>query len=449
MLLVMTLPPGPRRPAIVQTAEWWLRPLSLFDACSLRFGDVFTLRFVSLGDIVVVSAPELIRAIFTGDPEVLRAGEANDILRPIVGRYSVLLLDGPEHLRQRRLLTPPFLGERMAVYADIIHRATIAELRSFPVGRPESLHPAMQAITLDVILHAIFGLDDGPTLRRFAGLLVDLFRDPPSYLMLLPALRIDAPLSPYRRFLRKRAVVDRAIYQLVAERRHAPDLAARKDVLSLLLSARDEAGQPMSDEEVHDELLTMLVAGHETTATALAWTFERLVSEPSVLARARAEVEEAGRGGPPDPAALAKLEYVDAIVKETLRLRPIVPVVGRVLSAPFTLAGYTLPAGTSVWPCLYLAQRRPEIYPEPERFFPDRWLGARVDPYAWLPFGGGSRRCIGMGLALYEMKIILATVLSRAVLRPASSVPEWPVRRAITLSPSKGAQVMLTAKESP
>ncbi len=468
----MTLPPGPRSPAVVQTAQWWLRPLELLDGCARRYGDPFTLRFTSLGDIVVVSAPDLIRRVFTGDPEVLHAGQANEILLPVVGRYSVLLLDGKEHLRQRRLLTPPFVGERMAVYADIIEKSTLAAVRGFPVGRPFSLHPAMQAITLDVILHAIFGLDDGPTLRRFSGLLVDLFSDPPSFLLLLPALRIDVPLSPYRRFLRARGVVDRALYQLIAERRRAADLGTRKDILSLLLAARDEAGQPMSDEEVHDELLTMMIAGHETTATAVAWTFERLLSEPDVLARAVAEVEAvlghgsiAGGLAPPAPtpsvdsrppprsgepissrypATLPRLEYLDAIVKETLRLRPIIPVVGRVLSAPFTLAGHTLPAGTAVWPCVHLAQRRPDIYPEPERFWPERWLGARVDPYAWLPFGGGVRRCIGMGFALYEMKVILATILARARLRAASPVPERAVRRAITLIPAGGAQVVMS-----
>jgi cytochrome P450 len=457
----------------VQTAQWWLRPLELLDACARRYGDPFTLRLSSLGDIVVVSAPDLVKRVFTGDPDVLRAGQANEILKPIVGPSSVLLLDGKEHLRHRRLLTPPFVGERMAVYADIIEKSTLAAVRGFPVGEAFSLHPAMAAITLDVILHAIFGLDDGPIRSHFAGLLTDLLRDPPSFLLLLPALRIDAPLSPYRRFLRARGVVDRALYQLIDERRRAADLGTRKDVLSLLLAARDEAGQPMSDEEVHDDLLTLMVAGHETTATSLAWTFERLLSEPEVLARATAEVEAVlGRGSiedsfpppvsaaapssrPPPrsgepvssryPTTLPRFEYLDAILKETLRLRPIIPVVGRLLSAPFALAGYTLPAGTAVWPCIHLAQRRADTYAEPERFWPDRWLGARVDPYAWLPFGGGVRRCIGMGFALYEMKVILATVLAHARLRPASPVPERTVRRAITMFPAEGTQVVMTA----
>ncbi len=460
----MKLPPGPRAPALAQTAAWWLRPLDMLDACARRYGDVFTIRFAGFGAVVMVSAPEHVRQVFTGDPDALRAGEANVALLPIVGRHSVLLLDGPEHIRQRRLMMPPFLGERMAVYAEIMRESTLAALRGWPVGEPFSLHRSMQTITLDVILHAIFGLDEGPGLRGFGVKLLDLFHEPPSLLLLLPALRIDAPFSPYRRFLRARGEVDRAIYGIIDERRRAGDLAARKDILSLLLSARDEAGQAMSDEEVHDELMTMVAAGHETSATALAWTFERVLADPGVHARAVAEVEAATAAGPLDAAAIPKLEYVDAIVKETLRLRPIIPIVGRVLHEPLQLGEHTLPPGCAVAPCIYLAHRRAESWPEPERFWPERWLGGsdgpagrrarsrpgqgqgggRMDPYAWLPFGGGGRRCIGMGFAMYEMKMIVATVLSHTKLRPASPVPERAVRRAVTLYPSAGARVVMT-----
>ncbi len=441
----MTLPPGPRSPTLWQTASWWRRPLEMLDACARRYGDLFTLRMAGLGDVVVVSRPEHIKQIFTGDPEVLRAGPANEIIAPVVGRCSVLLLDGPEHVRHRRLLMPPFVGERMPVYADIIARSAAEALQGIPLGEPFALHPVMAKITLQVILHAIFGLDDGPRLGPFAQQLGELFGEPPSFLLLIPGLRIDAPLSPYRSFLRARAAIDRSIYELIAERRRVSDLAARKDVLSLLLLARDEGGQPMSDEEVHDELMTVMAAGHETSATTLAWAFERLLAEPAVLARAVAEVEACVAAAPGQAAALAKLEYVDAIVKETLRFRPIIPVVGRVLSAPYELAGHRIPAGTMLWPCPHLVHRRADVYPEPERFWPERWLGAKVDPYAWLPFGGGIRRCIGMGFAMYELKVIVATVLARARLRPASPVPARVVRRTITMFPSQGAQAVLTA----
>lgn len=437
----MTLPPGPRSPTLVQTARWWRRPVELLEECGRRFGDLFTLRLASLGDVVLVSSPELVKQVFTADPAVLCAGQGNELLRPLLGRHSVLLLDGAEHVRHRRLLMPPFVGERMAVYAHTMQKSTLAALRSFPVGRPFSLHPAMQEISLDVILHAIFGLDDGPTLGRFAELLLDLFRDPPSFLLLLPPLHIDAPLSPYRRFIRARKVLDCAIYQLIDERRHAPDLAARSDILSLLLSASGEAGQPLSDEEVHDELMTMMVAGHETSSTALAWTFERILSEPSVLERALAEVQEVQDVG---PASLAKLQYIDAIVKETLRLRPIIPAVARTAVAPFALAGYEIPAGTAVWPCIHLVQRRAEIYPEPERFRPERFLDENApDTYTWVPFGGGTRRCLGASFALMEMRVVLARVLERASLRPASPELDRVQFRAITLAPRHGVQVAL------
>ena len=440
----MALPPGPRSPSVLQTAGWWLYPFEVLDDCARRFGDMFTLRFASLGSVVMVSSPELVKQVFTGDPDVLRAGVANEILRPLLGRYSMLLLDGEDHMRQRRLCMPPFAGERMAVYGDIVQKSTLAALRSFPVGRPFRLHPSMQAITLDVILHAIFGLDEGPQLGRFASLLLEVFRDPPSFLVLLPRLRIDAPLSPYRTFLRARQAIEKEIYKLIHERRRAGDLAERRDILSLLLSARDEAGQPMSDEEVHDELMTLVTAGHETSATALAWTFERLLFDPDSLDRAAAEARGSAAEGPPSQ---AKLSYIDAVIKETLRLRPIIPLVGRAVFAPFELGGYTLPAGSAVAPCIYLAHRRAETYPEPERFRPERWLGAKVDPYAWLPFGGGVRRCIGMGFALYEMRVIVATVLAHVTMRRASPAPERPTRRAVTLVPHQGARVVVTHNE--
>jgi cytochrome P450 len=441
----MALPPGPPWPAFVQTMHWWRRPLELLDECARRYGDVFTLRMTGLGDFVVVSTPEHIKQVFTGDPEVMHAAQANEILRPAVGSKSLFLLDGAAHQRARRLLTPPLMGERMAVYAETMHRSTLAAMRSFPVGRPFSIHPSMKAITLEVILHTVFGLDERDGLDvgvpGFTAMLTKVFRAPPGFLLLLPTLRLDLPLSPYRAFLRSKVEVDRAIYRLIERRRSRGDLAERKDILSLLLCARDEAGEPMTDEEVHDELITMVAAGHETTATALAWTFERLVAEPSVLEKAQREAQAAVSEG---PAALAKLEYIDAVIKETLRFRPVVPLVSRFVRTPYEIAGYTLPAGSAPSPCSYLAQRRPESYPEPERFLPERWIGKKVDPYAWLPFGGGFRRCIGMGFALYEMKIVVATVLSRARLRPGSPVPERPVRRLITMFPSEAGNVMLT-----
>jgi len=290
----------------------------------------------------------------------------------------------------------------------------------------------MQAITLEVILRAVFGVEERATLERLRGLLVEFMTPPPALLAFVPALQRDLPLSPYRRFLRRRAAVDRELHAIIAARRRAPDTAARADVLSLLLAARDEAGAPMSDGELRDELVTMLIAGHETTATALSWAFACILADPAV--RARLEDE----GGD---------DYLDAVIKETLRLRPILPDVVREVRAPYALGGHELPVGAFVTPFIYAVHRRPDIYPEPERFHPERFLGVKADPYAWFPFGGGIRRCLGMAFALYEMRVVLGTVLARARLR-LDGPPVRVVRRTLTLAPSRGTRVVLEGRRA-
>jgi cytochrome P450 len=437
------LPRGPTIPAIAQTAAWWLRPFDFLDRCAAEYGDTFRLRFLNLGNLVMVSAPEHIRQVFSAPPDVLLAGEGNKILEAVVGSNSMLLLDGPDHLRHRRLLMPPFMGERMNAYGRIIQECTLATLRSIPTDREIALHPSMQAITLQVILKAIFGLESVRAESEPAATLIESFRESPSFLALLPALQIDVPPFPFHRLKTQMAGVNRVIYALLEDRRKSRDLSTRADILSLLLGARDEAGQPMTDIELRDELMTLVAAGHETTATALAWTFQRLASEPEVLRKVVAEVSEA-KTSMDGPAAFAKLEYLDAVIKEVLRLRPIIPIVARIVRAPYEIAGATLPVGTMLAPCIYLAHRRAETYPDPLRFDPDRWIGKKPDPNAWLPFGGGGRRCIGMGFALYEMKIILATILANVSLRTTSGKPERPVRRSVTLAPAKGARVVLS-----
>jgi cytochrome P450 len=441
------LPPGLRRPPIVQLLQWSTRPLSFMDECAQRFGDLFTVRFTGLGTVVFVSSPELVKQVFTGDPKVLHAGEANEILRPVVGSSSVLLLDDAAHLRQRRLLMPPFHGERMASYAEQMRDIAAAAVAKWPAGRAFPIYPAMQAITLDVILRAVFGLAEGAQMHALAPKLVALFHPPPALMIFLPQLQRDVAWNPYRSlyrtFERLRDDVHRDIQAIVTERRCSPDLAARTDILSLLLAARDEDGKPMTDDEVRDELMTMIVAGHETSATTLAWIFERVLAQPEIRAKVGAELGAVVGAGRVEPAMLPRLEYLDAVIKETMRLRPIIPLVVRRLTAPFTIGEYTLPKGVAVAPCIYLAHLRPESYPDPRRFDPERWLGdKKPDPYAYFPFGGGIRRCIGMAFALYEMKIILATVLSRASLRLEAG-PELMVRRGITLAPQKGTRVVM------
>jgi cytochrome P450 len=463
MLGEVALPPGPREPSFIQLLQFTQRPLPWLDACARRYGDPFTARFFGLGTFVLVSAPELIKQIFTGDPDQLHAGEANAILAPVLGKSSVLLLDGPPHLRQRRLLSPPLRGERMFAYADLIAGITTDAIARMPRGEPFALHPVMQSITLDVILRAVFGLTQGARMAELRALLVEMLEPPPAIVAFLPPKYLDFPFSPYRTFMTRLRAVDRKLYAILRARMASataspttnpttnPTTIAESpgdDILSLLLAARDDQGVPMTIEELRDELITMLIAGHETTATALSWTFACLLEHPDIGARLSAELERAmvpdGRGEHAlDPEALNSLDYLDAVIKETLRLRPILPDVVRKLQSPIDFAGFRIPAGVSLTPCIHLAHRRPDSYPDPLAFRPERWLGARVDPYAWLPFGGGIRRCLGMAFALYEMKIVVGTMWSRLRMRLARPGPVRVVRRTLTLAPEGGTRVIL------
>jgi cytochrome P450 len=405
--------------------------------CAGRFGDAFTVKLPRFGSFVYVSAPELLKQIFTAPADQLCAGKANQILEPLVGQSSVLLLDGAEHLRQRRLLLPPFHGERMQAYARLMQEITLASMERWPVGEPFALHTQMQSITLDLILRAVFGLDEGAQMRAFAARLVDLFKPRPFLFAFLPDWMREIPGSPYQKFMQQRAEIDRELYALIDERRRAGDAAKRTDILSLLLMARDEDGQPMSDDELRDELMTMIAAGHETTATALSWAFAHILGTPAVQGRLADEL----RSPLSDPAELAKLPYLDATVKETLRLRPIVPIVVRRVERELSLGAWRLPAGSYAVPCIWLTQHRADLYPDPDRFQPERFVGVKTDPYQWLPFGGGARRCIGMAFAQFEMTVVLATVLSRARLR-LDGPPVEVVRRSITFAPSGGTRVV-------
>jgi cytochrome P450 len=431
------LPPGPRQPSALQLISFVRRPLEWLEECGRRYGDPFTARIPGHGTFVFAAAPGLIKQIFTGDDALLHAGKANAMLEPLVGRHSVLLLDGAPHLRQRRLLSPPLRGERMHAYAGLIADIAAAEVDRMPRDRPFALQGHMQAITLEVILRAVFGVAEGAQMSALRRLILEVLEPPPALLVFVPPKYLDVPLSPFRRFLRRRAALARALDDVVAARRASG--GGGSDILSLLLAARDEDGQPMSDEELVDELVTMLVAGHETTATALSWTFACMLQDAPVEARLRDEI--AGAAG--DPAALAALPWLDAVIKETLRLRPIVPDVVRKLQAPMRFAGFDLPAGVHLAPCIHLAHRRPEVYPEPDRFRPERFLGLRPDPYAWLPFGGGIRRCLGMAFALYEMKIVVGVLLARLRLELERPGTVRVVRRSVTLAPGGGTRVRI------
>ena len=428
----MALPPGPRQPVSVQTMRWIYRPGPFMEDCRRRYGDVFTIRLPMAGDIVFLAHPDAIKETFRGDPEVFRAGEAAQTLDVIFGNSSILLLDGPEHMRQRKLMLPPFHGERLQRYGAVMREIVDEDLAGWPRGAEFSLHERLQAITLEVIMRTVFGFDDPAARARLRDALVAWVEASLSPWNSLPYLRHDlGEHSPWGRFLRRGEEVDRIVYDEIEERRRDPRLEERDDVFSMLLLARDEAGEPMTPQELRDEMLTLLLAGHETTATALAWAFNHLLRQPEQLERLVAEAR-AGEG----------MDYAEAVAQETLRLRPPIPIVGRILSRPVTLAGWDLPAGVAVAPCIYLVHRREDLYPDPYEFRPERFLENGPETYTWIPFGGGVRRCLGGSFAIYEMKVLLHAILARADLR-AEGERELMRRRAIVFAPERGTQVVL------
>jgi cytochrome P450 len=435
------LPPGPVAPPLLQAMRWVQWPLPFMDECAQRYGETFTLRLPAAPPIVMFSHPDAIKTIFTGDEEDLRAGEANYRLEPILGKHSLLILDGQEHLRERRLLQPPFHGDRMLAYGTVMRDIAAAAVERWPAGRPFALHPEMQSVTLDVILRTVFGLDEGPTKRELRAALLDLLTIGANPQLLLAAQQGNGNGSGPARFFTARDRVDQQLFAEIAARRRA-DVSGRADILSLLVAATYEDGRPLEDRALRDELMTMLLAGHETTATALAWAVSHVLASVDVRDRLRDELRTAGPA-PFDPQHVTRLEYLDAVCRETLRLTPIVPLVGRRLTRPMTVGGVDLPAGVVASPCIYLAHRRPERWPEPDRFRPERFLESKPTPYEFLPFGGGVRRCLGMAFALVEMKIVLAEVLSRVELRAAPGYQVRVVRRSVTLAPSEGMPVIM------
>jgi cytochrome P450 family 135 len=426
------LPPGPRMPRALQTAIWSRQAQWMLEQSRARFGRMFSLKIAYEGDWVIVSDPDLVKQVFTGDPKVFHAGEGNQILRPILGDNSVLVLDEKPHIGQRRLLLPPFHGERMQAYGEKMREIAAREIESWPTGSPYRLRPRMQAITLEIIIETVFGVHGGTRMEPLRAALrefLDLTTDPR---LLAPVLMIGPERIRHVPAFRRRVErVDELIASEIAERRVAPDLAEREDVLSLLVAARHEDGSPMSDAEIRDELLTLLVAGHETTATALSWAMERLSRHPRKLERLRDEVlagEEA---------------YLTATIQETLRLRPVIVIVIRKLTEPVELGGYELPAGASVVPSIHLIHRDPEIYPEPDQFLPERFLAEPPGTYTWIPFGGGVRRCLGAAFAQFEMAVVLRELIARREIQPSRPDPERPFRRAITETPRRDAEVVL------
>ena len=430
---VPRLPPGPRLPRWLQTLGFMFVNQRFVDGCRRRYGDLVTFSTLFDSQFVMVFEPELVKELFRGPPEQLRAGEANAVLGPVVGERSVLLADGAEHMRQRKLLLPPFHGERMRAYEQVMREAADRAIDGWPVGEPFALLGSMQSLTLDVIVRAVFGVTERPRQeelkRRLRGMIEPVAQRLGLIVLALTGGRHG--LGGTQDFERRRREVDDMVYEEIARRRAVSDLDQREDILSMLLLARDEDGAPLSDRELRDELVTLLTAGHETTATSLAWSFELLLRSPAVLDRLRAELASGER------------EYLTAVIKETLRLRPVISGVGRkVRERPFPLGDYLIPPGTEINPSIAGIHRRADRYPAPGAFRPERFLEADApDTYTWLPFGGGTRRCLGASFATFEMAVVIERVLERTALAPAGPKPETGVRRAITFAPREGVRV--------
>jgi cytochrome P450 len=427
-------PPGSRTPSLLQAANYARDPLGFLVKLQRRYGDIFSLKFPFFGRLYYVADPALVKAMFTGSPEQFHAGEANaTVLEPALGPNSVLTLDDAPHMQQRKLLLPPFHGERVRGYGELIRETTLKQMETWPVGGTFALRPHTQRITLAVIMRAVFGVHDEERLTRFEALIND-FSKRVGLITSFPALRRNfGPGSPWPRFLRSREKLDEFIYEEIGLRRAEVERGeeGHDDVLSLLLQARHDDGSPMSDEELRDELVTVLGAGHETTATGLAWAMERLLRTPRVLTKLR------------DSIAAGEDDYLDATVKETLRARPVIVDVARRLTAPAEIGGYQLPKGSFVMAAIAALHYREDLFPQAEQFRPERFLEEKADTYAWIPFGGGVRRCIGAAFAEYEMRLILREFVSRAELSAPDQRPEKVRVRNITLAPGKGTRVRL------
>ena len=434
-----TLPPGPRLPTLMQTALLFRDPVGFLERCRRRYGPIFRVRLVGFPRYVYVADPRLARELYAADRTVGRAGDARrEFLAPLVGENSLLCTEGDAWLRHRRLVGPVFHRSHVDGYAEEIGAIAAGEIGCWPLGEPFELRPRMQRITLEVILRLVFGIATANRLERFRGVLPRLLEAaggpllwiiPPSVWTREDNLRrVRRFPNPLRSFLEARDAVDHLLYEEISRRRRAPDDSGR-DVLSLLLRARDERGRAMSDVELRDELITLLEAGHDTTATALAWAFERLLRHPRVLARLTSEVEDDGE------------EYLDAVVRETLRSRPVVLDTPRLLSGSLELGRYVVPEGWYVAPAIPSVQLDPSATPQPDEFRPERFL---EDPprEGWIPFGGGKRHCVGPHLALLEMKVVIAEVVRRLRLEPARAASERRRMYHVTLIPSEGALVV-------
>jgi unspecific monooxygenase len=433
-------------PALIQRTRWIADPIGYMQAASQEYPDLFTADVAGFGGtFLFANTPEAMQEILTNDRKTYAAlGDWNRILSPLIGDYSVIMLDGDRHRKRRQLVIPPFHGDRMKAYGNLMIKLAQETFGKLPYNEPFLARNAMQEISLQVILQAVFGVYEGDRaqqLKQKLAALADVFRSPlSSSLLFFKVLQQDwGRWSPWGKFLRDRQELDDLIYAEIRDRREQPD-SSRIDILSMLMAATDEMGQPMTDQELRDELMTLMFAGHETTATAMSWALywvHHLLEVRDKL------LHELHNSDPSDPLSVFRLPYLTAVCNETLRIHPVAMLTfPRVVQEPTELLGYNLEPGTGVCGCMYLIHQREDLYPEPQKFKPDRFLERQYTPYEFIPFGNGARRCIGEAFAQFEMKLVLSTVLQTFTLALADAQPEYPRRRGVTLAPARGVKMV-------
>lgn len=450
----MKLPPQLDTPRFLQRLKWIGTPVNYMETAAQKQPDIFQAQVIGFGsNVVFVNHPEAIKTILTNDrTKFFASGKENEILKPLVGDYSIFLLEGDIHKKRRKLLLPPFHGERMKTYSNLICNLTEKIFAQAPLNKTVTARTLTQDISLQVILEAVYGLQTGERSQQIKQSLTnvaDVFQSPltSAFLFFRSWQKDLGAWSPWGYFLRQQKQLDKLIYQEIAERREE-DNQDRQDILSLLMSARDEQGQPMTDQELRDELMSLMFAGHETTATSIAWALYWVHSIPEVRQKLLAELDSLGES--PEPMAIAKLPYLNAVCQETLRICPVAMLTfPRVVQEPTELLNYHLEPGMVLVGCIYLIHQREDIYPEPKQFKPERFLDKQYSPYEFIPFGGGARRCIGEALAQLELKLALATILLNYEIDLASNKPEKPKRRGVTLAPANGVQIVIKGKRTP
>ncbi len=447
----MQLPNLLNKPRFLQRLQWIFDPVGYMESAAQQYPDMFTAEVIGFGGtLVFVNHPQAIQEILTNDRKKFTApGEENKILQPLVGDYSLFMLEGDRHKRQRQLMMPSFHGDRMRAYGSLICNLTEKVFSKLPHNQPFSARRATQEISQEVILQVVFGLYGGERcqkIKHLMALMLDVFRSPlTSSFLFFPFLQKDlGAWSPWGRFLRQRQQIDQLIYAEIAERRENPD-PNRIDILSLLMSATDENGEAMTDQELRDELMTLLLAGYETTATAMAWGLYWLHKQPEVREKVLQELDVMGDN--PDPMSIFRLPYLTAVCNESLRITPVTMLTfPRLVQEPVELLGHKLEPGTELLGCMYLLHQREDLYPQHQQFKPERFLEKQFSPYEFMPFGGGVRRCMGEALALFEMKLALAIIVSHYQLALAEDQPEVPQRRGVTLAPARGVKMVITGQ---